>query len=247
MAKDNTDRVSFLQVQRKEMGNHLQSDMRMHLDLACIKLSNTQEELRNTTRKLEEKISALENKPLICQNMFTWKISGFHEILTQAKTGRKPRIESVPFYIGECGYKFRMHLYPNDNGNAKNTFLSIFIVFMKGEYDSILSWPFRQRITIRLIDQQDDPDDRENIAKSLSPDSGNEEFWVRPVVEKGSGKGFTDFVSHVEMRERCYIVDDTMFIQVQFCSSTTGVSCNTTNEPADLFWRVPQFNSVNSS
>ncbi|XP_020612126.1 TNF receptor-associated factor 4-like [Orbicella faveolata] len=38
-------------IQRREMGSHLQSAMRLHLDLACVKI-NTTEETLNETRKL---------------------------------------------------------------------------------------------------------------------------------------------------------------------------------------------------
>jgi len=50
-------------VQQRNIESHLQSATRLHLDLACAKLNNTQEELRDTKRKLEEKFN-------VCQNEF---------------------------------------------------------------------------------------------------------------------------------------------------------------------------------
>ena len=44
----------FVQIQRKDVESHLQSTVKMHLDLACVKINNTQEEFKETTRKLEE-------------------------------------------------------------------------------------------------------------------------------------------------------------------------------------------------
>lgn len=47
---------------RNQVESHLQSAYRIHLDLACLKLHNTQEEYRETTRKLEEKVETLCRK-----------------------------------------------------------------------------------------------------------------------------------------------------------------------------------------
>lgn len=86
----------FLQLQRREMESHLQSTLRLHLDLACVQ-----------TRKLQERVNAFENE-LIQQRSkeYTWKISGFSEVLTQAKSGEKVTLESAPFH--KYGYKCRL-------------------------------------------------------------------------------------------------------------------------------------------
>ena len=55
----------LLQVQRKEIENHLQEAVRPHVDLAFAKLTSTQEELKRSqdlTSKLNEKFNALERK-----------------------------------------------------------------------------------------------------------------------------------------------------------------------------------------
>ena len=214
-----------MQVQRREVESHLQSDIRLHLDLACVKLHNTeillsstQEELRNTqetTRRLEEKINVLGNVSRQWQEVYTWKISDFSENLRRAKSRQTPRIESVPFYTGESGYKVRIHLYPNGSGSGKNTHLSLFIILMKGEYDSITPWPFRQKVTFSLIDQQEDLNDRENVVKILSGIRENEGWNARPLTEENSGRGFSNFLAHTKLMERRYIVDDTVFIRVK--------------------------------
>ena len=43
------------------------------------------------------------------------------------------------------------------------------IVLMKGEYDAILPWPFKNKLKITLIDQQEDLVERENITIALIP------------------------------------------------------------------------------
>ncbi|XP_074618711.1 TNF receptor-associated factor 4-like isoform X2 [Acropora palmata] len=200
--------------QRKEKTSHLQSCMQVHLDLACVKLTNTEEELRTTREKLEQRMRALENRPGPYYNVYTWKIGGFEEILRKAKKGGKDQIESDPFYTGECGYKFKMRLLPNGTGNGQNTHLSLFLVDIEGEYDAILQWPFPKEVTLTLIDQQGNLGDRQSVSYLRT---GNEEIWKsRPVKGKELSWGFPEFVSHRELQKRAYIVDDTIFIQAKF-------------------------------
>ncbi|XP_067052169.1 TNF receptor-associated factor 4-like isoform X2 [Acropora muricata] len=80
--------------QRKEKTSHLQSCLQVHLDLACVKLTDTEEELRTTREKLEQRIIALENRPGTYYYVYTWKIGGFKEILRQAKAGARRQLEN---------------------------------------------------------------------------------------------------------------------------------------------------------
>ena len=88
--------------------------MRPHLDLACVKLSDTQdqlnqtqEQLRNlqkkfedTTRELEKKFNDLEKKIQYsgenCDS-FKWRIDSFSDVLRKAKRGVMTFVDSSPF------------------------------------------------------------------------------------------------------------------------------------------------------
>ena len=180
----------ILQFPRREVEVHLESSTRLHLDLACVKLNETEaqlikareesEELRNTLekfeetkRKHEEKINSLENKLYLhCLEEHTWKISGFNEKLRLVDTGAKTQIDSDPFYTGECGrhgYKFKIRLTLQYQLRSGLEHLSIQFIIMKGEYDSILPWPFRRKVIFTLVDQQRNLNDRKNIVKSIIP------------------------------------------------------------------------------
>lgn len=50
------------------------------------------------------------------------------------------------FYTAKYGYKLCLRLYLNGDGTGKKTHLSLFIVIMKGEYDALLPWPFRNKV-----------------------------------------------------------------------------------------------------
>lgn len=187
--------------------------MRLHLDLACVKLSDTQAQLR----KLEEKVNDIE-KNIQCSvensNSFTWKIGSFREALRKAKSGeKKTPLYSSPFY--KFGYKCKLGLDPNGFDNGKGTHMSICMIIMKGENDAALTWPFHKKVTIRLIDQQENALDRRDIAFSFTETPDPTSCTVRPINDENPAFGLPQFVSHEKIQKRRYIVDDTIFIQVE--------------------------------
>ena len=211
----------ILQIQRREVESHLQAAMRLHLDLACVRLGDTQKKLEETTRKLhklEKSVNVLE-KGIHCSeeqfDSFTWRIDGFSEVLRKAKSGEKTRIDSSPFY--RYRYKCKLSLNANGHGSGKNTHLSVYLIIMPGEYDAMLTWPFHKYVTFTLVDQQENPNDRKNIVKSFTSDTTLKNF-KRPVTEENIGRGNPKFISHNELQERRYIVDDTIFIQFSITS-----------------------------
>ena len=207
----------ILQIQRREVESHRQGAMRLHLDLACVKLGDTQKKFEETTKKLEKKVKALEKRIHYfeekCES-FTWRIDGFSEVLRKAKSGEEPDIESSPFYI--YGYKCKISINPNGY-NSVESHLSVYLIIMKGEYDATLTWPFDKKFTFTLIDQQENEHNRENIVKSITSNPKLSNF-ARPVKEENIGRGYPQFVSHEKLYKRRYIVDDTIFVQVHFTS-----------------------------
>ena len=211
------------EVERKV--NVLQSQIQQEVEREVHVLqSQFKEEVKKVWKNCESKIavieSQLETKLDEVQrtlpygsNTFTWKITGFGYISLQAKEGNQTRIRTDPFCI--FGYKLKLHMIPNGNGHGAGSHISVFIVVMKGENDAILSWPFYERVTFTLIDQQENPNSRENIVMSFKANPENKYCFGRPVKDVNSGHGFTKFVSHDKLRERRYIVDDTIFIQVE--------------------------------
>ena len=189
----------------------------MKLDSTQSQLNRTQEEFKETARKLEKKINALENRLIQGRTEgYTWKISGFSEVLRQAKSGEKTRIYSDPF--SEYGYKSKMSLVPNGQGPRENTHLSVFFVLLKGEHDAVIPWPFLKKVTFALIDQQEDSNDRRNVVLSFIADPAKSAQCfarARPESDENPGYGFIEFVAHWQLKERRYVVNDTLFIHVK--------------------------------
>lgn len=147
---------------------------------------------------------------------FVWKISGFTEVLQKAMKDDNVKIYSSPFSTGPHGYKLIVGMKPLGDRTAKNRYITVFLCLMKGNYDAILAWPFHRKITFTLIDQQDDPTKRKNVVCSLLT-STSDSCCARPgpttcVTEL---PGIARFVSHKNLKTNRYIVDDTLFLQVE--------------------------------
>ena len=87
--------------------------------------------------------------------------------------------------------------------------MSLFIVIMRGDNDALLSWPFRQRITFKLLDQ----DRIADVSETFRPDPNSSSFQ-RPRSDMNIASGCPMFCSHSSLRSRGYIRDDTIFIKV---------------------------------
>ena len=42
----------------------------------------------------------------------------------------------------------------NGDGLGKNKYMSLFFIIMWSQYDALLTWPFRQKVTFMLLDQE---------------------------------------------------------------------------------------------
>ena len=126
------------------MEYHLESATRVHLDLVCIKLTKTENELNNTKDKLKKTEDKSNNTEALLNetrlelknamellklssvkhtNVFPWRIDSFSEILKEAKNGGKERIDCDPFYTKSetesFSHKLRVYIYPNGSGTKK--------------------------------------------------------------------------------------------------------------------------------
>ena len=177
---------------------------------------NCESKMGVVEKQLETKLDEVQKTLPYGSNSFTWKITGFEYSLSQAKKGYQIFIRSDPFYI--FGYKLKLLFYPDGDGDRAGTHISLFIVIMKGENDAILPWPFYKIESFTLIDQQENLKNRENIVLSYKTNPEITEVFERPVIDSDQGWGIPTFVSHDKLRERRYIVDDTIFIQVELAT-----------------------------
>ena len=179
--------------------------------------------VRDRITKLEHSLAlkdvALADKELRLRNLentsfsgtLVWAINQYSRKREDAMNGRTPSIYSPVFYTNRAGYKVGVRIYLNGDGMGKGTHISLFFVIMRGQYDAILPWPFKQKVTLMLLDQNN----REHMIDAFRPDASSSSFR-RPQSDMNIASGVPLFcpLSTMEQRGTRYVKDDTMFIKV---------------------------------
>ena len=140
---------------------------------------------------------------------FAWKITKVH----QKKLAARNVLYSPPFYTGKNGgYKLCLFLYMDGDGSGKGTHLSFYIAVMRGEYNAQLTWPFRQKVTLILQDQNH----QQHIAKWFKPDpvEYNASFQrPSPHSEMNVAFGCPKFAPLSVLDNPSYVKDDAMILK----------------------------------
>ncbi|CAF1277098.1 unnamed protein product, partial [Didymodactylos carnosus] len=163
---------------------------------------------------LAKKANASEKS---CGSQLIWKIDSYQEKLMEAKSGKKPTIFSPPFLTSRHGYKLACSACLYGDGKAKGKYLSLFICVCRGEYDSLLVWPFSHRVKLSLLDQCEDPDNCRHINYFVKPNicKENKPFLGRPIGERNASFGAQKFTDLETLSTLDYIKDNTIYIKVE--------------------------------
>ena len=187
-------------------------------------VENDQETVRGVERRIEaiEHTLALRNVTLvdldeyIRQQEFSsydgqllWKITEFSRRRNEAVSGQQVSFYSPCFYTGRYGFKMCVRIYLNGDGMGRGTHISVLFVVMRGQYDALLRWPFSQKVTFMLLDQ----DNGEHVIDSFRPDPNSSSFQ-RPTRETNIASGCPMFCSLTELKNHAYVRDDTMFLKI---------------------------------
>ena len=139
---------------------------------------------------------------------FIWKIPEVQRRRHEAMVGKTISLYSAPFYTGRYGYKMCLRLYMDGDGSGKGTHLSFFLTIMRGEYDALLTWPFKQAVTLMLLDQ----DKQKDIVQSFRPEPTSSSFQ-RPRNEMNVASGCPLFAPLSVLNSTSYVKDDTLFMK----------------------------------
>ena len=187
-------------------------------------LDTVQESIRRLERRMEsiEHTLALRNVTLadleeyVRQQEFSshdgqllWKINEYARRRNEAVSGQRASFYSPCFYTSRYGYKMCARIYLNGDGMGRGTHISVFFVVMRGQYDALLRWPFRQKVTFMLLDQ----DNVEHVIDAFRPDPSSSSFQ-RPRRESNIASGCPMFCSLTELNNHAYVRDDTMFLKI---------------------------------
>ena len=178
--------------------------------------------LKSTVTKLEKTVKAkhaeLEDRDFrlsLIENSnydgtMVWKIPQFSQRMSDAHSGKYTSIFSLPFYTSRYGYKMCLRLYILGDGIGKNTYMSLFFVIMRGEFDNILHWPFTHKVTFRLINQSGNRD----VIDTFQPEPTSSSFR-KPKSDMNIASGCPRFISHSDLKNKGFVVDDTIFIKCE--------------------------------
>ena len=95
--------------------------------------------------------------------------------------------------------------------------MSLYVRLCKGEYDDLLTWPFDKFITLTLLDQSEDANDRHHVTYRINPAGvENRAALEKPVGSHNAHFGTTRFVKFEELFQHGrYVVDDAVFLQIE--------------------------------
>ncbi|KAJ8414045.1 hypothetical protein AAFF_G00066430 [Aldrovandia affinis] len=155
-----------------------------------------------------QRISAQED--VSYTGTFLWRLCDVSKKMAEAASGQRSNLYSPAFYTTRYGFKVCMRLYVNGDGAGRGTHISLFFVVMKGEYDALLSWPFKHKVTFFLLDQNQ----KEHVIDAFRPDLTSSSFQ-RPVSDMNVASGCPLFFPLAKLRSprHAYIKDDTFFIK----------------------------------
>ena len=139
---------------------------------------------------------------------FLWRIPDMRRRIRDAKIGRITSIYSPPFYTGRNGYKMYIRAYLNGDGSGEGTHLSIFFVIMKGEYDPLLQWPFDNKVSLVVVDQ----DQKKHLVQTFKPNLQSSSFQ-RPKSDMNVASGCPEFAKLSVLDDPSYVKDDVMYIK----------------------------------
>ncbi|XP_021117813.1 TNF receptor-associated factor 1 isoform X2 [Heterocephalus glaber] len=194
--------------------SQLDQERILSLEQRVMELQQTLAQKDQALGKLEQGLRLMEEASF--DGTFVWKITNVTRRCHESACGRTVSLFSPAFYTAKYGYKLCLRLYLNGDGTGKRTHLSLFIVIMRGEYDALLPWPFRNKVTFMLLDQNN----REHAIDAFRPDLSSASFQ-RPQSETNVASGCPLFfpLNKLQSPKHAYVKDDTMFLK---CIVETG-------------------------
>ena len=143
--------------------------------------------------------------------VFIWKIPDVRRRYRDAVERKTISLYSPPFYTSPHGYRMCIRAYLNGDGIGKGSHVSVFLVLMKSEHDSLLNWPFKQSVRFTLINQVNSS---ASISEAFVPDLQSPSFQ-RPDAEMNIASGFPKFARQSILQDDAFIKGNVIFIKAK--------------------------------
>ena len=85
---------------------------------------------------------------------------------------------------------------------------------MKSEHDQLLSWPFKQNVTISLMNQDTPAEQFSHITETFLPDPSRTSLR-KPEPEMNVASGFPKFVKKSVLKDTRFVKGDTIYLRVR--------------------------------
>ena len=190
-----------------------------HLSAEVEKLAKAIPRQQALLDELNLKIEILEVKTTT--GAYVWKVNEIRRRYQEAKDGKTSSLYSPPFYTSPHGYRLCLRAYLNGDGSGKGTHVSLFVVIMKGEFDDLLSWPFRHRVTLSLLNQETPTEPRTSKTQRFIPNPESSSFR-KPKDAFNVASGFPEFVPSSVLHDPAFVKNDVLYIKVKLDSQTTS-------------------------
>ena len=193
----------------QDLQQHENNDT-FHLHLAIETVNRQQKEMK----AMKEEQTAMKEDIVHTQGPCVFKMPNFN----QQKTS-KQEWYSPPFYLHPGSYKMCIRVDANGISGGEGTHILVSVYLMRGKNDDNLSWPFRGKVTITLLNQLKD---KNHHTETLTYPEDKDDRANRRVIDAERspvGYGMPKFISHdqlgyVTRRKHQYLKDDCLFFRV---------------------------------
>jgi hypothetical protein len=212
---DDLTRESNANVRLKEENARLKQTLDQ-LKTSCVDLHKYLAQSQLSSLKLEERLIILDKTSSSSNGVLMWRINDFFKKRADPLTSS---FYSPAFYTsgtGSGGYRCCAKIYLNGDGSGKGTHVSIYLVILKGDYDSLMAWPFRHKVTFSLMDQTFNAETKNNICYTFVPDEKAVSSFRRPLLDMNVPSGIAQFVPIGMLTNPAfnYVKDDSLFIKI---------------------------------
>ena len=177
-------------------------------------LTRKYSELRVSTNRESRKLQKLKRVATAPMTAPVLTMTNFED---HKKTG--DTWYSVPVYTHHQGYKICLSVHASGHSTEKGTYISVYLHFLKGEFDDYLPWPFCGIISFQLLDQVTGENPITESIKYNDSVPTDARIRVRDIAP-GSGWGSSMFLSH-DKASTSYIHNDTLHFQIYKCEIET--------------------------
>ncbi|XP_013389961.1 TNF receptor-associated factor 3 [Lingula anatina] len=149
------------------------------------------------------------------EECFQWDVYPVTNYLGAVRKNLVESIISPVFYTNnKSGYKMQLQMYLNGDGEESRGFVSLFFVLLPVINDGKLDWPFKQNVTIKILDQSEQ---KRHIVYELQYDPDTEIENPIPTEDSFVAYGVPKFVRYefLEKKQYLYISHDRIRVEVQ--------------------------------